>query len=310
MHLRRSIAALLMGLAVFLGFESWQPVLSQQHQIFVFVYTVGLLAPLSVMFGGRVWRRLGMFVPIVFWCGVYLAGKLAFTGSYALSPAVEVQLVMAGAAMLAGLVWLASRVASDSPDAEELIQSLSSAEHGGSLRVLDKTAPEVALYMLQSRRSGRPLGMVLVKPDADSQRSAAKRYRREIERSIAKRVSRFRVASLIGSNLRRVDLLVDGMTDGLVVLCPESDRESLDNLAERIQRTAQEELGLSVDCGAATFPGDALTLDVLAQRAEADLNRNAGFKTSGNGQDEQQNPAAISRAQVEETHEPQRRYKR
>ncbi|MGH8501786.1 MAG: hypothetical protein ACREVE_04815 [Gammaproteobacteria bacterium] len=306
MRLRRSVAGLLIGLAVFLGFESCQPVLRQQHLIFVFVHTVALLAPLSVMFGIGAWRRFGMIVPIVFWCGFYLAGKLVFAGSSALPPAVALQVMIAGTAMLGVLIWLSFRLANDSPDLEDLMQTISPVDSGGSPRILDKNAPEVALYMLQSRRSGRPLGMVIVKPDADSQSTAVKRYLREIERSITKRVSRFRVASLIGSNLRRVDLLIDGMTDGFAVLCPEADRESLDQLAQRIQKTAQAELGLSVACGTASFPGDAFPLDVLARRAEADLYHNTSPAASGSHQRERKNPANIARAQARGTHEKQR----
>lgn len=271
LHLRRSIAGLLIGMVFFLGFESGQLVATQQIHVLVFAYVVGLIAPLSVIFAARLWRRLGMFVPILFWCIVYFLGKFVVTANYALPQVAEAQALSAEIVLLGILVGSAWKLGKAMRDVTDLIQSLPFGANGGSTRAVDQASPEVDFCMLQSRRFGRPLGMVVIEPEAGTRSAIVQRCRDEIERAITRRFTDFKLATVLDSNLRRADLLLRGAEDGFVVLCPESDAQLLNGLVERIEASVPEKLGVPVACGTATFPNDAVTLDLLKERARADL---------------------------------------
>lgn len=223
------------------------------------------------MMTARVWRRLGAATPIVLWCGVYLICRLVLAAGVGQSHPGQTSAMVIGTLLLGLLVWLALKVNEALWSFEDLIQSVPFVENSGTTRVLNRTSPEVELYMRQSRRSGRPLGMVLIKPEHDVDSSAIDRCLKELAAILARGVTDFKIANLIGGSLRRVDLLVKGMTGGFMVLCPDADVEKLNHLAERVRKAVDEELGVQVACGTAAFPDDALTLDVLAQKAEADL---------------------------------------
>ena len=79
------------------------------------------------------------------------------------------------------------------------------------------------------------------------------------------------LARSINNVLRMTDMVID-LEDNrrFAILLPETSSEHSDLLIERIQRIAGEK-GISVTCGKASFPDDALTLDDLIKQADKSL---------------------------------------
>lgn len=81
---------------------------------------------------------------------------------------------------------------------------------------------------------------------------------------------------------RRSDLTIKGSgRRQLVVLCPETGRAGAIRVAEKVDRALRRELGLELQVGVATFPGDAYSLRELLERAESELQHPDEIRDSG-----------------------------
>lgn len=81
-----------------------------------------------------------------------------------------------------------------------------------------------------------------------------------------------KLADSLSRHLRRTDLVLEERERGrFIILCPDTSARDLNVLVEYIQATATEMVGVTVDCGMATFPDEALTFEELVRQAETRL---------------------------------------
>ena len=88
-----------------------------------------------------------------------------------------------------------------------------------------------------------------------------------LQRDVLTRLSNARVGQAIGESIRQTDLLVRDRVGRYIVLCPETDLESVYLLADRLSKIVVERTGLHVNCGVASFPDEALTFEDLLHLA-------------------------------------------
>lgn len=139
------------------------------------------------------------------------------------------------------------------------------------VRRLEESADEVLTELTRSRRHNRPLSVVVVEFDIDSDPNHPQLTRSKAQPVVMKSFANACLVRLVGHLLRRTDLILEPPKFGRVILlCPETDATGASLLVERIGAAA-ENLGELVTCGTATFPDEAVTFEELVLQAESKL---------------------------------------
>ena len=80
------------------------------------------------------------------------------------------------------------------------------------------------------------------------------------------------LAGAIGKELRRTDMVLEEREHRrFIIVSPETDTRGSSELVQRIRAAASERLGVSLECGIASFPDEALTFEELVHQAETRL---------------------------------------
>lgn len=130
----------------------------------------------------------------------------------------------------------------------------------------------VNLQMRSSRRTNRALSVVLIDVNIENAHVALQATAKEIQQLLVKRYSLASLTKLLTKTIRRTDFVLDRSKDGqLVLIAPEMRKEQALALIERLDKTAQRRLGVSVSCGVASFPQQGATFEELLYQAEQQL---------------------------------------
>lgn len=131
----------------------------------------------------------------------------------------------------------------------------------------------IVTEFIRSRRYQHPLSLIVIQPDAKSTISEMQSSITDIQMQMAGRFISARVAKLLSSEVRRIDMIINPGEDDpmFLILCPETKGDAALKLAERIRNKIDNKLGVSVAYGVASFPEDALTFEDLSQKAKKRL---------------------------------------
>ena len=124
-----------------------------------------------------------------------------------------------------------------------------------SLAVLAVATPKVPLELAQAPLPAEPYSFRVI---GDMQRDLVKKY------VLA------RTARLLREQLDDT-AIVTQRDDHFVVLLPETAHDDLQPVLVTLKAAAQEQLGITLNIGAATFPDQAITLESLVEQAEAEM---------------------------------------
>jgi hypothetical protein len=166
------------------------------------------------------------------------------------------------------LVYLACEVARALRELKELAEYVALSNTGTHLPQLEEAGSKIRREMTRSRYYHRALSVIVVKPEQHGLNVAVPSFMAEIEKGVAKRFMSAKLAQALGERLRVVDtVLEDRENDAFVVLCPEVDAFGTSLLAEHIRQAVNDQLGLTVHCGMASFPDEAITFEALVLEA-------------------------------------------
>ena len=293
-HLARSMIALLIGLAVFFNIERMD--FGQQNVIDIqtFVYGLGILAVVSVIRIPALWNT-PLPVSLALWSGLYLLCRLSFFSSRPLLGGVHTYLSITEVALLSILVGLAHNVGRGLHDFEEAVKNITLSDVNRRVRNMDEAIEDIHMELVRSRRHQRPLTVMVIEAKPESIRAVLHRTVQEVQQAMMTRYVVTSLARVIGNQLRRTDMVVDQRDRGrFVILSPDTNVASSSVVVGRIQAAAAEQLGVSIACGLASFPDDALTFEELVRRAKANLQESNG---------DHQAPKLPSYAPAESLHE-------
>jgi GGDEF domain-containing protein len=125
--------------------------------------------------------------------------------------------------------------------------------------------------------------VVVVEPEPDSIQVALHRTVQEVQQAMMTRYVITSLARVFNKVLRRIDVVIEQREQGrFVILCPETNATGSNVLADRIQAAVAEQLGVSVKCGTASFPDEALTFEELVRQAESHLQQPAELPERAN----------------------------
>ncbi len=129
----------------------------------------------------------------------------------------------------------------------------------------------------RSRHYRRPMSVLMVQVEAHSSKLSFSRLLKEMQENLVHQYAKRKLAQAIRRQLRLMDLVLEHDDESLFVLCPEIDADGAEVLLERIQDAASE-VGLVLNCGAASFPEEAFTFESLVEHAKQNLATNANFQ--------------------------------
>jgi GGDEF domain-containing protein len=185
---------------------------------------------------------------------------------------IEIYLTFTGIFMLLTTVALAYNVGRCLQDFLAAVEDLTFSDKGGQLRSTGDAQDLVHMEMIRSRRSQRPLSLMVIQADPASVNMLLHRMIQDVQRMMMQRYLLATLARVLSRYMRRTDIIIEGEQSGrLVVLAPETQRDEADLLGERLTKTAHERLGISASYSVAAFPDQALTYEELLSIAEQGL---------------------------------------
>jgi GGDEF domain-containing protein len=140
---------------------------------------------------------------------------------------------------------------------------------GDTLVSLDDAQGELYRELRRARRHGRPLSVLAISV-RDHRSDSFDRVLLELQRENLTRFATARVTELVEENVKDFDLLLR-QNDHLIALLPETPGDEAVHVADRLRALSENELGLELGVGIASFPDEEVTLGALLARAEANM---------------------------------------
>jgi len=214
-------------------------------------------------------RRVPIGYALIFWMAVYLVCKLVVFRDRPFLSGIYLYLTITEIVFLGIMVLLSHRVADDLYNFENMIANLNLT--GVSKRVMEfaDSGDSIAYEFIRSRRYQTPLSVLLIKLEKQSIRKNIDQSIEGLFNEMLTRYSSNSLVRLLDKELRRTDLIIQQPhKNRLILLFPETDAEGTNTMMSRIRELAKEVLGVTISCGFATFPDEAITFDELVKRAE------------------------------------------
>lgn len=270
-QLRRAIFFILIFLAVFFNIErldySDQSLIDLQTFVYVLV-TVLMLSTLAL----RSLQRLPTHLALSLWLGVYLALKLTLFHTRPLVGSFYTYLSITEAAMIAIAVLLTINLSRSLNEFEGIAIKTIFPKRNHRVKDLHEAEEDIKTEFIRSRRHNRPLSVLIVEMDRFAIKKNVEQGFMNVQHMMMKRFVLASLGQIITKVVRRTDVILEpDEQDGFILLCPETNADGASFLAHRIQTLAQKDLGLTVQCGTAAFPEEAITFDDLIQKARCDM---------------------------------------
>lgn len=268
-QLRLSFLILIIIIGVFLNIErvdigSEYDVVNLQS----FVYILAFLVVSSTLLLPERFKPTTVYL-FLFWGAIYFLAKLVVFDRRPLLGGIYTYLTITELSLLSLLVLSSNRVARVLYDVEDTIANVTLDDVSGRVRHFDRAGEDISKEFARSRRQNVPISVMILKVHLDTAELKAQRTAEEMMQAMLKRYATNKLVRLLDRELRRTDLVLNRPKDDQVVLVlPETANPGTDILAQRIRTIVQEQLGIKISTGYATFPDQALTFDDLLHQAE------------------------------------------
>jgi GGDEF domain-containing protein len=262
---------MLVFLAVFFNIERLDYGEQSLIDIHTFVYVLATILILSTLLI-RPLQRLPVHFAFVLWLGIYLALKLTLFHSRPLIGGMYTYLSVTEAAMMTIAMLLTVNLSRSLNELEGLAEKTIFPRRNRRIKDLLEAEESIKNELLRSRRHNRPLSVLIVEMEGLTPKKIIEQGSTNAQQLM---MNRFLLASLgqeLAKVVRRTDLILEpDEQNGFILLCPETTSAGARLLASRIQEIAQMELSITVQCGTASFPDDAVTVEDLLQKARLDM---------------------------------------
>lgn len=270
-HFRWLVIAFLVGFTIFFNLERLDFAEQNTIDIDSVVYILGFIASVLILsipgFG-----RVRLSVLVVGWSLTFIAAKLTlmlFFGGRPLLSGVYTYLSITELSLLLISIWLAHKLTQSVNDFEDAVENVTFADTSTRVRQLAEANEEIKTEMFRSRHNHHPLSVIVIEPEASSIRSSRNRLLQEAQGNMIRNYITNHLAMILSRQLRRSDLVLAQRDRNRVVLvCPDTNQTDSSVLIDYITEVVTKQLGLSVACGTASFPQEALTFEDLIRRAE------------------------------------------
>ena len=241
-------------------------------------YVVLVLATLSALIIPA-FRRNNFYSPLLFWSAIYLAIRLLTSSQRPVLGGQSTYITITEMTLLALAIIFSHELARRLSEMEDIIETITFADLNQRVLPFESAADEIGVELMRSRRHHRPLSLLILAPTATSApKEELLATLKEIQKTMLNRYISASLAKIISKATRRIDLVLEQNEkhNRFIVVCPETTADGSEVVAERIVEAAQEQVGVSVYYGRATFPDEGLTFEDLFQKAESRLVANNG----------------------------------
>ncbi len=225
----------------------------------------------------------GLHAPRFLFAGVAVAVYAALALS--LDDRIDRQrlsLVMTELAILGVTLCLARKTAWNVLRFEEAAVEVITADLTRRAMPFEQGQEEMYREVRRARQFERPLAVVSLRPTKASKAASVPRFLQEAQRESVERYVNARLADLLTRETGDCDVVT--YSDGqFVLLLTEASRDRAEEVVRRLAQQAQEELGLSLHTGIASFPDEEVTFSGLVSRAMDDLHGEAVAAANGHG---------------------------
>jgi hypothetical protein len=266
-RIRWRVIALLFWLTLFFNIERLDLNLSQIDTINLpsSIYAIGTLGALLALTPPFQQRPVGILIAATL--GIYF-GALIGTAQPIIG-GVHTYLTFTGVLMLALTIILAYNLGRSLSEFMAAVEQMTFPNKDRPLHAEHEAQEPVQREMVSSRRSQRPLSLVLLQTEADSMNMLMHRLIQDIQRLMMQRYLLSSVARVLSRAVRRTDLIIEGPEPGqLVLLAPETDTDEAQAFGDRMAQVTRERLGVDTSFSVATFPEHALTYEELLNVAQ------------------------------------------
>jgi len=145
------------------------------------------------------------------------------------------------------------------------------------------SASQVEMYqeLRRARRYHRPLALMSIGIKDESIKVALDRMVQEVQQTMMKRYVVSDVAKTLCNQLDDHDIIAHSNGNFLVLL-PEATPEELDHLVDDLRDQVFRQVGVVLQIGVASFPGDAVTFDSLVEKRSVKWDKSKNWSISGN----------------------------
>ncbi len=282
-HFRLLVVVFLIGFTIFFNIERLDFAEQNTIDIDSMVYVLGFVAGVSVL-GIPQLGKTRLSVLIVGWSAIYVLAKLAlfvFFGGRPLLSGVHTYLSITEVSLLLISIWLAHKLAQSITNFEDAVQNVTFADTNRHVRQLAEANEEIQTEMFRSRHNHHPLSIIVVEPEPGSIRSSLNRLVKDAQQNMINHYITNNLALILSRQLRRSDLVLTHRERNRVVLvCPDTNKTDSSVLVDYINDVVAKQLGLSITCGTASFPQEALTFEELVRQAELRIEQSASRAVS------------------------------
>ena len=266
-NLKRSLfwVAFYLAIIFFLGQldRADRPVINLASYFYILVFVV---VPCVVLIPS--FYRAPQFISMIFWASIYFALSRILDRS--LSAPVSVETVIIEVVLLELGVWLAYQLAGDLAHSESLVDTMAQSAFPNMAIELNAASERISNEVTRSRRYRRPLSLIMVQV-APENKDVYRELFKTFQRDMLSRFSSARMGQIIGERIRQTDILLRDRVGRFVILCPETTKENVSMLGNRIHEALEEGTGLKITWGCSSFPDEALTFDDLVNKARENL---------------------------------------
>jgi hypothetical protein len=240
-----------------------RPVINLASYFYLLVFVV---VPCMILIPS--FHRAPQFISMIFWASIYFALSRILERS--LSAPDTVETIIIEVVLLELGVWLSYQLAADIAHSESLVDTMAQSAFPNMALELSAAAERISEEITRSRRYRRPLALLMIQAVPENN-DVYRELFKSFQRDMLSRFSSARMGQLIGEQIRQTDLLLRDRVGRFVVLCPETDKENVTMLGNRIHGVLEEGTGLQVTWGCSSFPDEALTFDDLTSKARESL---------------------------------------
>lgn len=209
--------------------------------------------------------RLQIVAVLTLAAGWYISARPEWGGAFTYIALFELTAVL----ITMTLAYMVGRLSADFVDT---VEALTFSELDGRVSRASQAEAVFKREMQYSRRSGRPLTVVVVDANTDNVRQHFQMAAQDVQRLLVKRYSLVALTRLAARTLRRTDVILDETPAGrLVLVMPEAREEQTSAVIDRLRTRVQQQLGVELRCSTATFPDQGVTFDELVHQAERNL---------------------------------------
>lgn len=258
------IAFYLAGIVILAQFDYNDTPIIDFAKYFYFVAVA--VIPATVFFPSV--SKVNVWVPMAVWGGIYiimlqvLDRTASSDGSFG-TVVLEFILVEAGA-------WLGYQLAQGISHAESVMDAMALTAFPNRTLDIHEASKQIKTEFTRCRRFNRPVSLLVLQMSADD-RLHLKELVANIQHDLWSRFSFARVGQVIDEQVRQTDMVFRDRNSRFIILCPETDMESAQNLGVRLTEAIEQRTGMQMARGAAGFPSDAINFDDLLDLAVSRL---------------------------------------